>query len=256
VDQNGDGLPDGVMQNTILPGRPDLDDYLLFMGTSMASPHVAGAAALVMQRGVTEVDAVERLLKATASHPGGKEWDPHHGAGIVDVAAALRRAEVRWGGLRLTLALLLGAGMLLRLRGRGVLGLKPGPGAALGLVLGSSGLFFLDPLLGQLPGPVATLLTRGLPAWDLALLGPGGHANPLFHSALGPVGLAALLWGAPRLRGLTFGLLTGVGAYLLLAVFMDTSDLSWLPDLALLESAWLGLNGLACLALARLLARR
>jgi serine protease len=256
VDQNGDGVPDGVMQNTILPGRPDLNDYLVFMGTSMAAPHVAGAVALVMQRGVSEPDAVERLLKSTAKHPGGKSWDPHYGSGIVDVSAALSKAANVWGGYRLALALLLGAGMLLRLRGRGLLGLRPGLGTAAGLVLGSSGLFFLGPLLGSLPAPLATLLTRGLPSWDLALLGPAGHANPIFHSALLPGLLAVALYSVPRLRGLTFGLLVGVGAHLLMGVFFDTTDLTWLPGLALVEPLWLGANSLACLALARLLARR
>ena len=40
VDQNGDGQPDGVLQNTIVPGDTSTNDYLWFMGTSMASPHV------------------------------------------------------------------------------------------------------------------------------------------------------------------------------------------------------------------------
>src|SRR5262249_49367420 len=52
VDQNGDGMPDGVLQNTIAIGDPTKDDYYGYMGTSMASPHVAGVAALVVGEGV------------------------------------------------------------------------------------------------------------------------------------------------------------------------------------------------------------
>ena len=54
VDQNGDGKPDGVLQHTIVPGNTSQTDYLWFMGTSMASPHTAGVAALIMGAGVTQ----------------------------------------------------------------------------------------------------------------------------------------------------------------------------------------------------------
>src|SRR5204863_1518261 len=42
VDQNGDGQPDGVLQNTVHPNDIRRTGYLMFNGTSMASPHVAG----------------------------------------------------------------------------------------------------------------------------------------------------------------------------------------------------------------------
>lgn len=53
VDKNGDGKPDGVLQNTIKIQNPEAEDYLFFQGTSMASPHVAGAGALLASLGVT-----------------------------------------------------------------------------------------------------------------------------------------------------------------------------------------------------------
>ena len=44
-------------------------DYLWFMGTSMASPHAAGVAALIMGAGVRKPDAVEEILLGTARKP-------------------------------------------------------------------------------------------------------------------------------------------------------------------------------------------
>src|SRR5262249_47158400 len=74
VDQNGDGKPDGVLQNTVVPGNTSKTDYLWFMGTSMASPHVAGVAALVVGAGITKPEAVEQVLLDTARKPrGGKQ---------------------------------------------------------------------------------------------------------------------------------------------------------------------------------------
>lgn len=95
LDQNQDGVPDGVLQNTVTPGNIDKQDYLLFMGTSMASPHVAGAAALLVGAGVKSPDEVERLLKRSSRKPAqyrGKR-DNHYGSGIIDAAAALRLAQ-------------------------------------------------------------------------------------------------------------------------------------------------------------------
>ena len=71
VDQNGDGKPDGVLQHTIVPGNTSQTDYLWFMGTSMASPHAAGVAALIMGAGVSKPDAVEEILLGTARKPKG-----------------------------------------------------------------------------------------------------------------------------------------------------------------------------------------
>src|SRR4051812_48648012 len=104
VDQNGDGMPDGVLQHTIVPTDTSRTDYLWFMGTSMASPHVAGVAALIVGAGVREPAAVEQVLLDSARKPktsatgasagrSAERVDNHYGAGLVDAAAALRKAR-------------------------------------------------------------------------------------------------------------------------------------------------------------------
>ena len=123
VDQNGDGKPDGVLQNTIVPGDTSKTDYLWFMGTSMASPHVAGVAALIVGAGVRKPDAVEEILLGTARKPkAGTQQadgrvDDHYGAGIVDAAAALKKARDGRGAGELGLAgavALLGSSLMRR----------------------------------------------------------------------------------------------------------------------------------------------
>jgi len=97
IDQNGDGVPDGVLQNTVVPGDISRQDYLGFMGTSMASPHVAGVAALVVSQGVTDPDAVAKILKQSARRPKHYRGnhDNHYGAGIIDALAAVQEARAQ-----------------------------------------------------------------------------------------------------------------------------------------------------------------
>jgi subtilisin family serine protease len=60
-----------------------------FNGTSMATPHVTGLAALAVSRGAHGVDAVRRALRAAAVPVAGLR--PHEqGAGVVDAAALVR----------------------------------------------------------------------------------------------------------------------------------------------------------------------
>jgi serine protease len=254
VDQNGDGMPDGVLQNTIKIGKPAENDYLLFMGTSMAAPHVAGVAALVIASGVTKPDAVAKVLTSTAKHPDGKKWDERYGAGIVDAAAAVAKVKEGWGGEQLGLAGLLALLLLGGLRLRGKLNLTIGPGLAMGLLFGSAGLFFLPALGVSLPGALGTMVTRGLPGWDAVLLGADGHGNPLFFSVLLPLALTLALYGVARLRGLLVGLTIGVAAHLLFFAGFAATDVTYMPDV--LDRTWLIANGIAALGLASLVARK
>jgi serine protease len=65
-----------------------------YYGTSMAAPHVAGVAALVIASGRLGPDptpnAVTDLLETTARDLGAPGADPRYGHGLLDAAAALR----------------------------------------------------------------------------------------------------------------------------------------------------------------------
>jgi serine protease len=248
----------GVLQNTIVIGDPTKDDYFAFMGTSMASPHVAGVAALVVGEGVTNPDQVEKILKDSARKPQNKKFTAErYGAGIVDAPAAILRARSATGGFELGLGVLLAGAVVASARRRGRLGVTIGAGYFLGVLVGASGLFFLPYLApGASSLPIVHALTSGLPSWDLSVLGVGGHGNALFFSALIPLALLAVGYGVPRLRGVLAGVAVGVAAHLLFHAVVPLSPLHVLSGVAGGATVWLVGNALACLGLARLALRR
>jgi serine protease len=258
VDQNNDGMPDGVLQNTIAIGDPTQSDYFGYMGTSMASPHVAGVAALVVGEGVTDPGAVENILEQSARGPSKGDLDKNkYGAGIVDAHAAVLKARSETGGWQFGLGLLMAVAVASSLRRRGLLGVRMGPSYLAGVAVGASGLFFLPYLAPSLASlPVLDTLTRGLPSWDLSLLGAAGHGNALFFSALVPLGLTALLFGVNRLRPLLAGLAVGVAAHLVFHAATGIADVRWIPNALALDELWLLGNAGLCLLTAHLALRR
>ena len=88
---------DGAFSDTFLLApalfhapRFDVMVFVPFQGTSMAAPHVAGVAAMLMQQGITDPAVIEEVLEKTAVDLGSPGRDNTFGFGLVDARAALR----------------------------------------------------------------------------------------------------------------------------------------------------------------------
>ncbi len=245
-DKQKGGEAAGVIQNTIIPGDLNTTNrYLSFQGTSMATPHVAAAAALIISAGVTDADEVEKILKSSA-RPAKEGPSQKYGAGLLDAAAAVEAAgQQTHGGTHLLTGLGLLALVAAATRRSGVrLGLK----AIAGVVLAASGLYFF-PRLGLFSMPIAT--------WDLFAFGPSGFRTALYASFLPMLGAAVVFLGARRWQGLIIGLVVGFAANLLVGAVLMPSDVQLIPGLSsILDRLWLVLNAVILILLALLLRRR
>lgn len=247
-DTKGYGEKGGVLQNTIAPRNHRSSDYYFFQGTSMAAPHAAGVAALVAATGVTNPDAIERVIQKSANVVDAAP-EEGYGAGILNAKEAVNLSGVTYKMITLGLAMLFclvaGVSMLRRKAlHHFVLMLPPA-------VFASSGLFFLPVLF---PGDVAwcNFWTLGLPSWGIPIMGAANHGNPLLLSCLIPMVLSIVVVEKPALRALVAGLAAGFAAHLLFAAVLSTVSVLYVP--VLLGRLWLVANGLLCVFLAIVLA--
>ncbi len=259
VDQNGDGRPDGIMQETHPPGQTHKHEFALYMGTSMASPHVAAAAAMVISAGITHPDKVKKILQDTADDSMKKHYDPkeykeRYGAGLLQVDKAVEKAQKKQGTTRLGGALALFLLTVIGLRRRNLLD----HGARdLSVLFGTTatvaaGLFFLPLILpaGGSLGWITGVLARPLAQADVIFLGFATDQSPLLASFLLPLGAYALLAGKKLGRVFACGIALGMAAFCFTEAYLMTSDVSWIPGMGgVLDRSWLIINGMLSLAI-------
>lgn len=91
VNQNGDAYVDGVLQQTFATEKdPSTFSYPFFQGTSMATPHVAGVAALILAKNPAWTPAqVRHTLQSTAADTGSEGRDDEYGWGLLDASSAV-----------------------------------------------------------------------------------------------------------------------------------------------------------------------
>jgi serine protease len=247
------GTESGVLQNTI-DARGKRTVYAWWQGTSMATPHVAAASALLYECGVTRPDAVESILQASASTAADTKesgWSQRYGWGILDAGAAVRRALFLPGWVALGLSALLVFVASRRLNAHDAVM----PLVCLGALAASSGLFFLRPLgLGELP-IIGGFVTRGIADWDIPLFGARWHWTPLFASALIPAFAGLVAVKSRALRSLALGLILGWAARLVTGIVLPWADVRLIPGHGLFDMIWLAGNAAVLVAWAAVVVR-
>jgi serine protease len=240
----------GVTQQTICEsGKNKCEQWGVFNGTSMAAPHVAGAAALLVGQGVTDPDSVKSILQATAASQEDKNL---FGAGILEAGKAVARTHWAHIAARLVALVALATVLARRIRRKGG-SVEPGKGKVIGALVASVGFLPFLPLLG-IPARsggmrlFAELAMRPFGEWTV-LFAPSLHKWLPLASALPVFGLTALVFGSKRLRPMLGGIALGTAALL---VQMGVSGETFYGLGPFMLRVWCAVNALACFWLARI----
>lgn len=262
-----------ILQETIDP-KEKVAKFEGAQGTSMAAPHVAGVAALLKASGIKDPTEILNVLEASARKVQDDPFN-HFGSGQLDAGEAVKLAHqgkitfqdfFRWlrdngylnprfwfdGGAVAVLPkvlMVLGSYVLAWLL-RVYFPMQWSLPLNLGLVLGSSGFFFLRGFyIFDLPQAPFRVLGSSIP--ELGSIVQGSSAlNPLTASVLIPFGLVLLLLGNAQWKWLAIGSALGVAACLTVNAFLSPAVMG-LGNEAIAKS-FLGVNALLCFGLAYL----
>lgn len=243
-----------VQQTVCKKGRDKCEIFPGYSGTSMASPHVAGVAAMLVGLGVTDPEAVEEALRASARKVDDSTGaEKLYGAGILDAAAATQRVTLVHGVFRFLAVLALG--MLVWASSKKLARSKVGGSATSpwtasflvpALAAGPGLLFFLPWVAPRVYLPV-DLLSRPLPDLDY-FVGASLHQWLPLATSLVPFALTAVFYGARSLRPAIAGLSVGIAAYLVSVAALGEMSGPF-GKTALL--GWCAVNAVLCLWIAR-----
>ncbi len=259
------GNEGGVLQNTIDPRDPAKSVYASYQGTSMATPHVAGVAALLIAEGASTPDEVEKALYAGATPVGDKAWSEQYGHGLLNAERSLASlgggtgGAINWRPLAWAAGLLVLVLLTLGKKQRPALfAILFRPSFALPLVLATVGFFLIRWVggwLGMAGNDAVELSSLPLPDWQKIIFGRGKLANPLFYSAAIPLVLSFLAINWKGLRPAVGGLAMGFAGFLAYSAWAKAPGLAYLP-FSFLAMPWLVVNTVLCLFIARAMLRK
>lgn len=283
----------GIIQNTIDPQDVGHAVYASYQGTSMATPHVAGLAALLFSAGAKNPDQVEKALFASAHPPkGATGWTDQYGHGVIDAEAALQALKkmgaaselnellptetqiakqegevstsdvsafsygaMDWKPFAFAAAMLAFVLLTLGKKERpGYLNVFASPGFLIPLVLTTMGVFFVRWVAPA--NELTTSFVIPIPDWlNKIIFGRGSLANPLVYSALAPIVLSLLAIKLKGMRHAVGGLAIGFAGILAYTAWAKAPALAWLP-FTFLAIPWLVVNAIVCLFIARAMLKR